>query len=231
MAKDDWHRDEFILVLDLYQRKGFNGAKAADLQEVSALLRSLPFNLVGRKADYRSPNSVHLRLGNFAHHDEKYPGKGMSGGGAECGRIWKELGGERAKVQRMAEAIRASMAIPSTDLPLSDEEEGAPEGRLIARMHLHRERDRRLVEKKKARALKETGKLACEACGFDYSKVYGERGAGYMECHHRTPLSELQPGAKTKLKDLALICANCHRIIHRKPWLSVEDLTKVLASS
>ena len=33
----------------------------------------------------------------------------------------------------------------------------------------------------------------------------------------------------TKLEDLALICANCHRMIHaQKPWLSVEELRAIL---
>jgi 5-methylcytosine-specific restriction protein A len=131
----------------------------------------------------------------------------------------------------MATAVRQGIQLPIDDVPLTDEEESAPEGRLVARMHIRRERDASLVAKKKAKALKETGKLDCEACGFDFSRVYGERGAGYMECHHRTPLSELTPGAKTKMRDLALICANCHRIIHRKPWLRVEDLAEILKAS
>lgn len=42
------------------------------------------------------------------------------------------------------------------------------------------------------------------------------------------PLHTLPEEKKTKLDDLALVCANCHRMIHaRKQWLSVEAL-KVL---
>ncbi|MGV9346354.1 HNH endonuclease [Streptomyces spiralis] len=51
-------------------------------------------------------------------------------------------------------------------------------------------------------------------CGFDFSTVYGERGQGYIECHHVVPLHETGEGTK-KLADLALICSNCPRMIHR----------------
>ena len=38
------------------------------------------------------------------------------------------------------------------------------------------------------------------------------------------PVSESE-GVKTRLSDLALVCANCHRMIHaRRPWLSIEGL-------
>jgi 5-methylcytosine-specific restriction protein A len=74
--------------------------------------------------------------------------------------------------------------------------------------------------------------LTCEACGFDFFKRYGERGGGYIECHHRIPLSESGP-TQTRLKDLALVCSNCHRMIHRRTndWLSLEELKALLAQT
>ncbi|MFE3370907.1 HNH endonuclease [Streptomyces sp. NPDC059173] len=45
-----------------------------------------------------------------------------------------------------------------------------------------------------------------------------------MECHHVVPLHEAGEG-RTKLNDLALICANCHRMIHRcAPWPTPDKL-------
>lgn len=42
---------------------------------------------------------------------------------------------------------------------------------------------------------------------------------------HRSPGGDHRPGDKTRLQDLALLCANCHRMIHRaRPWLSVEEV-------
>ncbi|MES3091908.1 HNH endonuclease [Sphingomonas aerolata] len=69
-------------------------------------------------------------------------------------------------------------------------------------------------EKRKAAAA--TGALACEVCGFDFEAAYGGLGAGYIEVHHTKPVHMLTPGTKTKLADLALLCANCHRMMHRK---------------
>ena len=101
----------------------------------------------------------------------------------------------------------------------------ASEGRAILVTHLDRERSSSLAREKKERALRDTGALACEACGFDFAARYGDRGIGFIECHHTRPVSELDDGGRTRLEDLALVCANCHRMIHaRRPWMSVEEL-------
>jgi 5-methylcytosine-specific restriction protein A len=70
---------------------------------------------------------------------------------------------------------------------------------------------------------------AWEACGFDFEKEYGERGKDIVDAHHTKPLSELPKGRKTSASDLALLCANCHRVIHAaRPWLTVEELRATL---
>jgi hypothetical protein len=66
----------------------------------------------------------------------------------------------------------------------------AQEGAKRWRLHLVTERDRRNVERKKAQARLDKGTLACEACGFDFAKFYGELGADFCEVHHRIPLSD-----------------------------------------
>jgi 5-methylcytosine-specific restriction protein A len=52
----------------------------------------------------------------------------------------------------------------------------ASEGRLLTRLHLTRERNRRLVRAKLGRVKRERGHLSCEACEFDFEKTYGDRG-------------------------------------------------------
>lgn len=77
--------------------------------------------------------------------------------------------------------------------------------------------------------LKDTGALRCEACGFDFEEAYGEVGKGFAECHHTRPVSELRPDQGTRLADLAILCANCHRMLHRRrPWLSAEGLAALV---
>lgn len=92
-------------------------------------------------------------------------------------------------------------------------------------IHLRHERDRRIVQLKRA----STSTLVCECCGFDFGKEYGKWGAGIIECHHRKPLSEIRSGQKTRVEDLALVCANCHRVLHRSTSvLSVERLREII---
>lgn len=73
--------------------------------------------------------------------------------------------------------------------------------------------------------------LKCNVCGFDYEKVYGEIGKGYIEVHHKKPLYSLDEAVLIDVKeDLTTLCANCHRMIHRhkNKVLSVEELKEIL---
>ena len=90
--------------------------------------------------------------------------------------------------------------------------------------HYRRERNQKLVKEKKELVIKEKGFLECEVCNFVFEDMYGERGKDFIECHHIIPLSELEPGTLTTLKDLALLCANCHRMIHKRKNTTVEEL-------
>ncbi|RZK29449.1 MAG: HNH endonuclease, partial [Hymenobacter sp.] len=73
------------------------------------------------------------------------------------------------------------------------------------------------------------GSMACEVCGFDFEAAYGELGAGYIEVHHTKPVHTLAPGTKTKLADLALLCANCHRMAHRRRFPLPLDSIRAIA--
>jgi len=104
------------------------------------------------------------------------------------------------------------------------------EGDTTLKLHKSRERDSKLAQLVKERALKETGKLSCEVCGFDFFKVYGKIGKGYIEAHHKVPISKLKKGAITKQSDFALVCANCHRMLHNKKdkLLTISELKSKL---
>jgi 5-methylcytosine-specific restriction protein A len=112
-----------------------------------------------------------------------------------------------------------------------DDGEEAEEGKVLTRLHRIRERDRSIVERRKVKALREDGVLSCQACRFDFETQYGERGNGFIECHHTKPVSSLKPGEKTRLDDLVLLCANCHRMVHvRRPWMTIDELKGILSS-
>jgi 5-methylcytosine-specific restriction protein A len=83
---------------------------------------------------------------------------------------------------------------------------------------LHRRREAALRKKKLLASLIENdGVLRCEVpgCGFDFKARYGKLGEGYAHVHHKQPLADApSEGTKTSLKDLAVVCANCHAMIH-----------------
>ena len=103
------------------------------------------------------------------------------------------------------------------------------EGREKLLIHIERERNPKIIKQKKKRILSETGKLICEVCKFDFVSRYGELGKGFCEVHHKNPLSEVDNETQTSLEDLAIVCANCHRMIHRsQPMMSIEEIIKYL---
>jgi len=102
------------------------------------------------------------------------------------------------------------------------------EGRELLRLHKFRERDPQIIKDAKKRFKKLHGELFCEACGINFEKVYGERGKGFIEGHHKKPVSEMKDGETTKVEDIGMLCSNCHRMIHRIPMISIEELKKII---
>lgn len=108
-----------------------------------------------------------------------------------------------------------------------DEEKEYSEGKISYRKHKMRERNPEIIKAAKERfARNNNGRLYCEACGFDFFEVYGDRGKDFIEGHHTKLISELSDGDKTRVEDIAMLCSNCHRMVHRKPILSVAELSK-----
>jgi hypothetical protein len=89
------------------------------------------------------------------------------------------------------------------------------EGLRKLKTHYQRERAPGLAKRKRDEALARYGKLECEVCHFDFQLRYGEHGFGFMEVHHLAPLMEApEDGRDVSTDDVALVCANCHRMIH-----------------
>ena len=97
------------------------------------------------------------------------------------------------------------------------------EGKKKIANHIRYERNR----KNRENAIRIHG-TACMICGFDYDKVYGEDVAdSYIEVHHIKQLSEGEQKVDPA-KDLITVCANCHRMLHRRRInnISVDELKK-----
>jgi hypothetical protein len=116
-------------------------------------------------------------------------------------------------------------------LPEDDDETAFPEGREVWLQHRARERNPAVIQATKTAFLRNNGRFFCQVCGFDFKNFYGEIGNGFIEAHHTTPVSELQPDSRTKTTDIALVCSNCHRMLHRRrPWITMADLKALLKS-
>jgi 5-methylcytosine-specific restriction protein A len=98
------------------------------------------------------------------------------------------------------------------------------------RYRLHRKIDR---NSRAGEAAKRVHGYKCQTCGFDFETVYGPLGERYIEAHHLTPLAQLpedEPVPQDPDTDFAVLCANCHRMIHRKGAPeTVDELRALLA--
>ncbi len=225
MAKNpDWTRDEIILALDLYlkNRESPPSKTSQQVGELSQLLGKLcQLNAGAPSETFRNPPGVYLKMMNLRAHDPQYTAQGkvgMTSGGSMDKVVWDEFSDDLQSLHKEAQTIRSiienEVNQQNNASSFSIDVEGE-EGGIILRTHLRRERNQKLV-KEKLKASAAIGDLTCEVCGFDFESAYGALGAGYIEVHHLTPVHLLSPGTKTKLDDLALLCANCHRMAHRR---------------
>jgi 5-methylcytosine-specific restriction enzyme A len=66
------------------------------------------------------------------------------------------------------------------------------------------------------RALQEAGGI-CEACRVNFKRVLGGKGVRVLQVHHRRQFAATDAPRVTRLSDLAVLCANCHMLVHMDP--------------
>lgn len=71
----------------------------------------------------------------------------------------------------------------------------------------------------------------CRVCGTNFDELYGPIASGYVEIHHLVPVSSMGgPQAVDPRTDLVPLCANCHRMAHRKwPPFTPDELRAYLS--
>ena len=221
-----WTRDEVILALDLYFHFDGRIPDQSDPRVValSKLLRAFPHHSVAaRKESFRNPDGVGFKLQNLR---QIATGKGLGNVSRTDREVWNDLGRDQRRTKELATLIRAGIQIVEN---LEDESNNDvfAEGKVVTETHIRRERDPKL-RKRFLEQRRKSGGLRCEICGCiptGHSPILRE---AVYEVHHILPLSIGQE-RKTQLKDLALLCANCHRMVHRaiaqrKRWLSIEEV-------
>lgn len=111
-------------------------------------------------------------------------------------------------------------------LELTEDDRAYAEGRLVMRTLHERQRNRTLVRQAKQRHRRRDRSLSCEVCGFSFVDAYG---VDYIEAHHTDQMASFMGEHETRVDDLHLLCANCHRMIHSQtPPLSIEQLKDLL---
>lgn len=235
----DWTWDEHVLALDLYLRlrnsKFSKGHR--DIATLSALLNAFArrrgWVVTGK---FRNIEGVYMKLMNFRRFDPIFLAQGKVGlqrGNKHEETAWNRYAGDPVALAEAVKLIRFAIDTDDVDLasPVPDEAGyEAEEGALVQRLHWARERDPKLARKKREQVLAAQGALRCEVCQFDFSQHYPKRGAGFAEVHHTLPVSSLTKPTKTKLDDLAIVCANCHRMLHRGGLISLAELRAMLGA-
>ena len=76
-------------------------------------------------------------------------------------------------------------------------------------------------------------KGVCAACGIDYSSQAHGLGRHCLVVHHTKQLKDSDQPRETKVNELAVLCANCHMMIHANPTkaMTVAQLRSKLRSS
>ncbi|MEU8886837.1 HNH endonuclease [Streptomyces sp. NPDC048442] len=235
MANPTWTPDELLLACALVVKNGWRELREGDraVAELSELLRSLPIHDGAAKApDFRSLGSVSRKTTDLATNHPAYPRKPTRCGKGDKAIIQAFIDDEAGMLQA-AQALEEGIAsgelflIPAQPEETDEDGISAVEGKLLTRWAISRERDPKLRRSKIAQARKRNQPLQCEVCTFDFGQTYGDVGKDYIEVHHRLPL-HVSGLRKTKLDDLAFLCANCHRMCHRHyegtRWRTPEDV-------
>jgi 5-methylcytosine-specific restriction protein A len=244
MTHIPWTREELILSLDLYLRlpRKATNRNHPEVHELSELLREMGRCLYNTLPDaFRSPSTVALRAAVWRsmHLDVVTNGnKGLSHSGELAREVWNDFNQRperlattavglstmvrQGRFKALSTAAKAEAGAGS-ELPSGITE--AREGSILSVQHLLRERNKGLVAEKKRMELARVGKLRCEACDLCFEDTYGKHGEGFIEVHHRRPISEYGGASVTLLADLALLCSNCHSMVHRhRDWLTMTEL-------
>lgn len=235
----NWSTEEVILVCASVMAndwRGFGG-KDSEADRLSKLLRVAPFHPhEGRGPKFRNPDGVGRKSYDIATRHPHYTGTATNGSKVDREVLAEFLAdpeGMLARAAAIEAAILAGEVIEEVeDAAFMDEEEASSvEGRSIQAFQRRYERDPKLRKLKLASVRRAGRPIACEACTFDFGAFYGEHGDGYIEVHHVIPLHSTGV-TTTRLEDLALLCSNCHRMIHRRqPWLNPSQLRYRIAAA
>jgi 5-methylcytosine-specific restriction protein A len=229
----DWTKDETILALDVYLQAG-KALQASDERviELSSILNVFPWpEHIKRNDRFRNPDGVAFKLINL---ESVKTGRGLKNNSRLDRQVWADLSDKPHEVHALATQIRSALHAEreALDQPYIETDVEFFEGRLLTEVHRRRERHpgirRGLIMKRRKK-----GQLCCEICAWTYGlpgSVYEEAA---FEAHHLRPLGMQSRAGNTSLSEMALLCATCHRLVHRaiafeRRWLTLSECRAIL---
>lgn len=230
-----WIRDEEILLVDLY--KAFPGRLPDDghpeVIELSELLTKMPWHpKTSRATTFRNPAGVAMKLRNLRTVET---GTGKRNIAVIDRQILDEFLNRSVELSELASSIRKGIQVAEslhiTEGELIEDFEFT-EGRLLTAIHTRRERSPLLRRELLQRRLREK-RCLCEICETGFETINSLYRDAAFEVHHRVPLSVSNLCRSTTVRDLALLCAVCHRLIHslialERRWIDVPEARPLL---
>lgn len=221
-----WTRDEVILALDLYFDCGKRIPSPSDprVQALSEILRAFPHHQnAAKKASFRNADGVAFKLQNLRL---VATGTGLGNVSKTDRAVWEELGSYPSQVKELAALIKTGLNTLNNVRESDPEYDIFVEGRIVTETHIRRERHpalrMQLIELRK-----KEDRFICELCGKKPEALNPMFVESSYEAHHIVPLAAGEERA-TKVSDMALLCACCHRMIHRAiahqgRWLTISE--------
>jgi 5-methylcytosine-specific restriction protein A len=220
-----WTRDETILALDLLYRMGTLDQKHPEVISLSNLLRAANLVPIDRRKDnFRNADGVALKLQNLRSVLE--PSRALSASKTDRSVVADFPRTFALELAVLASGIREILGNPTIKIEyhLEDDDDVFIEGRIQTSRHKSRERILR------QRLLKKTSdeRLVCTICAYAPPDIERDLRESFFEAHHILPLAASTGIRQTKVSDLVLLCAGCHRFLHKlivrkRAWLTIED--------
>lgn len=233
MKNPTWNREELILALDLYFKIDYGQMHGTnpDIIQLSKDLRSLNIHTdIPNKENFRSVNSVALKLANLKKSDQNFKGKGMRDGGKLEKEIWNQYHTHRDTLKKEADLIRQLYLKPKAEKKTDASASKVNfKSEFLFQFHKNRETDPLVIKVKKEMVLSVTKSLKCAVCGFDSVSFYGELGSDLMEIHYNRELIT-EPGLESSsMADFIIVCSNCHKVLDKNfALINADDLKKII---
>ncbi|MCV9960282.1 HNH endonuclease [Pararhizobium sp. BT-229] len=224
----DWTWDETLLALDLlYRHDGPIDRHHPDVIDLSKALRAAEiYPREGRKDNFRNPDGVALKLQNLLSAID--PTRGLSSSKRDKQTVAEFPASRKVELANIAATILYELSVNPAPTEVSDDEVFI-EGQTVTAAHRRRDQRlrRRVLDKRK-------DMLICELCDFIPPPMTGALRESFFEAHHVVPLAEAKGHVATRVTDMALLCAGCHRFIHKlissqRQWVGIKEARSMFA--